>query len=173
MCGICGQDNRPCACDFHSSQLQEPDVAGEEKPTFQKAARFFYDGMLTITNDKLEKENAQLREQLAKADDDQRAFLAKMDAFMPEIKSLESERDALRAENESLREQLAKAEKDRDEWSIQAATINVDRDRLRVALERVEKLARLKGYPTPSEWAQLLDTIREALAQSKTEAGGS
>ena len=60
---------------------------------------------------------------------------------------------------------------DSGDWKIQAATINYDRDRLRVALERVEKLARLKGYPTPSEWAHLLDTTREALAQSKTEPG--
>ena len=77
----------------------------------------------------------------------------------------------LKAERDALKEQLAKAEKDRDEWKRQAATINYDRDRLRLALERVEKLARIRGYPTPSEWAQLLDTIREALAQSKTEPG--
>lgn len=50
MCGICGQDNRPCACDFHSSQLQEPDVAGDEtwRKLYLKAVEERDDHFVTI-----------------------------------------------------------------------------------------------------------------------------
>ena len=98
------------------------DVAGDEKTTFQKAAQFFYDGMLTASNEKLLAELAIMDQNLMKRNE---------------------EYGELMEEN----------------------------DRLRVALERVEKMSRLKGYPTPSEWAHLLDTTREALAQSKLEPG--